>query len=155
MVSSDRINAFDWGAPAHRADQGHHTLFNCDALAVANRLAGHKPFSIEVNDNVYLAYRRHATAVIGGLSLGDMVTLLENIPKVRSALRPMGIKSLSLNTLNAVNNLDALAAAINLNCNMRFEFLLDIAQYSLNKLSQNHKRNIKKRRARLGAARAH
>ena len=144
MVSSGRINAFDWSAPVLRADQGHHSLFNCDALAVANRLVGHKPFSIEVNGNVYLAYRRHATAVIGGLSLGDMVTLLENIPKVRSALKPMGIKSLSLNTFNAVNSPDALATAINLNCNMRFEFLLDIAQYSLNKLSQNHKRNIKK-----------
>ncbi len=138
------ISAFDWNGQAPSVGQGPHCLFNSEALAAANRLAGHKPFSVEVNGNVYLAYQRHASAVIGGLSLGDMVTLLENIPKVRSVLNPMGVKSLSLNTMNAVNDPDALATAIKLNGEIRFEFLLGIAQYSLNKLSQNHKRNIRK-----------
>lgn len=143
-VSAVRIDAFDWKNPVLTGDPEYHALFNCDALAAANRLAGHKPFSLKVNEKIYFAYKRHATAVVSGLSLEDMVSLLENIPKVTATLRPMGIKSLSLNTLNAVNNREALATAIELNCNIRFEFMLDITKYSSSKLSQNHKRNIKK-----------
>jgi ribosomal protein S18 acetylase RimI-like enzyme len=142
--SSNSIRVSESNALVFAGDNGRQGLFNANALAMANRLEGHVPFAIEVNGNLYLAYRRHASAVVGGLSLGDMVTLLEDIPKVRLILRPMGIKNLSLNTLNAVNNPDALATAIKLNCDIRFEFLLDITQYSMAKISSNHKRNIKK-----------
>ena len=56
----------------------------------------------------------------------------------------MGIKALSLNSLNAVNNLDALANIVHLSCRIRLEFLLDITKYCLADISSNHKRNIKK-----------
>ena len=142
--SSNSIVTFDWDARLLPGDQASHNLFNSNPLAMANRLEGHAPFAIEVNGNVYLAFKRHGSALIGGLSLKDMVAILENIPKVRSILGPMGIKAISLNSLNAVNDPVALARAINLNCNIRFEYLLDIAQYSLSRISSNHKRNIKK-----------
>jgi hypothetical protein len=141
---SGSIQASDWTAQVPAFDQGRHRLFNSDTLAGANRLEGHTPFAFEVNESVYLAYRRHASAVVGGLSLEDMVTVLRDIPRVRSTLSPMGIVNLSLNSLNAVNNPEALKTAINQACNIRFEFLLDISQYSVSKISSNHKRNIKK-----------
>lgn len=90
--SPGSINASDWNAQILADDQGRHSLFNSDELAMANRLEGHTPFAIEVNKNVYLAYKRHASAVVGGLILEDLVTLLQNTPKAMSTLMPMGIK---------------------------------------------------------------
>ena len=133
-----------WDEQTAVQNQGHHALFNSPALAKANQLEGHSPFVLEVNGNRYLAYKRHASAVLGGLSLEDEVALLENVPALRTMLAPMGIRNLSLNTLNALGDLDALAKAIGLGCSIRFEYMLDLEEYSPGKISSNHKRNIKK-----------
>ena len=137
-----RLGVSGEGALGQR--EGHHALFNSLALANANQLEGHIPFVLEVNDNHYLAYKRHASAVVGGLSLEDEVALLENIPALKTILAPMGIRNISLNTLNAAGDLDALARAISLGCRIRFEYMLDLEEYSPGKISSNHKRNIKK-----------
>jgi hypothetical protein len=137
-----RLGEWDEKTPVQR--QGQHALFNSLALANANQLEGHTPFVLEVSGNHYLAYKRHASAVLGGLSLEDEVALLENIPALRKMLAPMGIRNLSLNTLNAAGDLDALARAICLGCKVRFEYMLDLEEYSSGKISSNHKRNIKK-----------
>ena len=47
------------------------SLFNCAALAQANRLEGHHPLRLDVGDRSYLAYRRHASLVINSISVAD------------------------------------------------------------------------------------
>lgn len=137
-----RLGTWDAGSASQR--QGGHSLFNCPVLANANLVEGHTPFVVEVNDRQYLAYKRHASVVLGSLSLADEVALLENISTLRSIFAPMGIRNLSLNTLNAASDLDALARAIKLGCSVRFEYMLDLDEYLPGKISSNHKRNIKK-----------
>ena len=141
---ADNIGVDTWDERTPVQSQGHHALFNSPALARANQLEGHSPFVLEVNGSRYLAYKRHASAVLSGLSLEDEVALLENVPALRTMLAPMGIRNLSLNTLNAVGDLNALAKAIGLGCSIRFEYMLDLEKYSPGEISSNHKRNIKK-----------
>ena len=143
-MEAENIRVLSWEDRFFSDSRGYHSLFNSRALANANQLQGHTPFVLEVNDKEYLAYKRHASAVLGGLSLREEVELLENIPTLKQVLIPMGIRNLSLNTLNAVSDLDALARAIRLGCRVRFEYMLDLKHYAPGKISSNHKRNIKK-----------
>ncbi len=141
---SNNISVYAWSQSCDDNKFTQHTLFNSDVMAQACKLERHEPFSLELNGHRYLAYKRHASAIIGSLSLQDMAMLLKNLPLVRQVLLPLGIHAISVNSWNAENNPEVLADTINMKVCTRFEFIVDSNKYSRNKISSNHKRNIKK-----------
>jgi len=122
----------------------HMLAFNGSAFAKAGVTSGNAPFIITINDEQFLAFKRHHSLTIPSISLQAMSLLLLNMPSVKANLAPLGIQSLTLNTINADNNKNTLAKIINLNCSSRYEYALSVKDYQRSKLSNNHKRNIKK-----------
>ena len=138
------VCVFDWKNAGSQPGTSQHALFNSDALAAAGSLDGNENFCISIRGNQYLAFKRHASAVVGAVSLADMSVLLDNISLIQNALVAMGVRTISLTSWNAENNPTILQHLLNQRCQMRFEFLLDTNNYSISKISSNHKRNIKK-----------
>ena len=118
--------------------------FNTAPFANAGQLSGNTPFIIYVNQKPFLAFKRHHSLVIPAISLSVLAILLNNLNKVKPVLIAKGIKTLVLNTINANNEPEVIANAINNNTTIRYEYMVNLAHYQRSKLSSNHKRNIKK-----------
>jgi ribosomal protein S18 acetylase RimI-like enzyme len=140
----DTIVVSPWSGSACAQASQQHALFNGELMAKAVCIEQNEPFFISINGGVYLAYKRHASGVIAGLALADIQVLVSNPELVKLALLPMGIRRLSLNSCNAENDKERLATSLKLNCQIRFEFVIDTQYYAQNKISRNHRRNIQK-----------
>ena len=143
-MDKNSISALPWRLVKNAQSCQQHDLFNSKVMARALSIESNEPFCLVINTRHYLAYKRHAGCVIGGLALSDILLLQTNIELLRDVLLPMGIKAVSLNSFNAVNDQPMLANLLTHNAQIRFEFLLDTRDYSPSKISSNHKRNIKK-----------
>ena len=140
-----KIELDNWQAPTAADTESQAALFNCDALAAANALEGNQPLRLRCDDRIYLAYRRDASLVVPAISTADMRLLLDEREQLRATAAPFGVRALSMNSFNAPSaSLDDLRALVADSGNLRYEFVLAVADYVPTKISSNHRRNIKK-----------